>query len=69
MAQYRVLTGVDYLGKRAEAGEVVSDLPGKAIKWLRECGAIELLDPSAKDADPEPTAPEPSADAIEEEAL
>ena len=43
MAQYKVNKGIEYLGKRAEAGETVSDLPPKAIKWLRECDAIELL--------------------------
>lgn len=47
MASYRVLTGIDYPpGKRAEAGEVVDDLPGKSIKWLVACGAIEKADGS-----------------------
>ena len=42
MAQYRALVGIDYPpNKRAEAGEVVSDLPGDAIKWLLEDGLIE----------------------------
>jgi len=45
MAQYRALVGIDYPpNKRAEAGEIVSDLPGDAIKWLLEDGLIE--DPS-----------------------
>lgn len=67
MAQYKVLTGVEYLGKRAEAGDIVSDLPSKSIKWLRECGAIELLDPNAKDADPEPEpVEEPVAEPVAE---
>lgn len=44
MAKYKAITGIDYLGKRAEAGDIVTDLPPKSIKWLRECGAIELLD-------------------------
>jgi len=43
MAQYKVNTGIEYLGKRAEVDEIVSDLPPKAIKWLRESGAIELI--------------------------
>lgn len=43
MAQYKVKAGIDYLGKRAEVGDLVSDLPPKAIKWLRECDAIELV--------------------------
>lgn len=45
MAQYRALVGIDYPpNKRAEAGDLVSDLPGDAIKWLLEDGLIE--DPS-----------------------
>lgn len=39
---YRVLVGVDYPpGKRAEAGQVVSDLPDGSIKWLTRQGMIE----------------------------
>lgn len=49
MAQYKVNIGIDYLGKRAEAGAVVSDLPAKSIKWLRECGAITLADGDANE--------------------
>jgi hypothetical protein len=42
MAQYRVLSGIDYPpNKRAEAGQVVSDLPPQSIKWLLESGVIE----------------------------
>jgi hypothetical protein len=42
MAQYRALVGIDYPpNKRVEAGEIVSDLPGDAIKWLLEDGLIE----------------------------
>jgi hypothetical protein len=42
MAQYRALVGIDYPpNKRAEAGDVVTDLPGDAIKWLLEDGLIE----------------------------
>ena len=42
MTQYRVLQGIDYPpNKRAEAGQVVSDLPPQAIKWLLESNAIE----------------------------
>ena len=42
MAQYRALVGIDYPpNKRVEAGEVVSDLPGDAIKWLLSDGLIE----------------------------
>lgn len=42
MAKYRVLKGIDYPpNKRAEAGDVVEDLPATAIKWLLEDGIIE----------------------------
>ena len=42
MAQYRVLQGIDYPpNKRAEAGDIVTDLAPSSIKWLLEVGAIE----------------------------
>lgn len=42
MAQYRVLQGIDYPpNKRAEVGEVVTDLPPQSVKWLLESGVIE----------------------------
>ena len=42
MTQYRVLQGIDYPpNKRAEAGDVVNDLPASSVKWLLEVGAIE----------------------------
>lgn len=42
MAQsYEVVTGLDYPpNKRAEAGEIVDDLPGKSVKWLVETGTV-----------------------------
>ena len=41
MTQYRVLQGIDYPpNKRAEAGDVVNDLPASSVKWLLEVGAI-----------------------------
>ena len=49
MAQYRALVGIDYPpNKRVEAGEIVSDLPGDAIKWLLEDGLIEDASKPAK---------------------
>ena len=51
MAKYKVLTGIDWGNRRAEAGEIVDDLPAKSIKWLRESNLIELVDGSK--AEPE----------------
>ena len=45
MTQYRAVVGIDYPpNKRAEAGDVVTDLPGDSIKWLLEQGLIESTD-------------------------
>jgi hypothetical protein len=53
MPKYKVLQGISYPpNKRAEVGAVVEDLPPKSIKWLREQGIIEPLDPKAKDPEP-----------------
>ncbi|MFZ5852305.1 MAG: hypothetical protein ACOYY2_13055 [Actinomycetota bacterium] len=41
-ARYRVLVGLDYPpNRRAEAGDVVDDLPGSSIRWLVEQALIE----------------------------
>jgi hypothetical protein len=78
MPKYLLNTGLDYPpNRRAEAGDIVDDLPAKSIKWLREQGIIEAYDASAKaavDVEPEvevvvveePT-PEPTLDAKETE--
>lgn len=51
MATYRVLVGLDYAGKRAEPGDIVSDLPNKSVGWLTAQGIIEKTDgPSQSDA-------------------
>lgn len=68
MAQYRVLQGIDYPpNKRAEVGDVVTDLAPSSIKWLLEVGAIEDTDKKAtKVEEPvavvEPIAVEPDLD-------
>lgn len=54
--KYRVLVGLDYPpAKRAEPGDVVSDLPDSSVKWLRKQGLIEPADatsaPTPKDGD------------------
>jgi len=42
MARYRVLQGIDYPpNKRAEAGEIVTDLPPQSVKWLLDSGIVE----------------------------
>ena len=44
--EYKVKSGIDYSnGKRAEVGDIVSDLPKDSITWLLATGAItENLD-------------------------
>jgi hypothetical protein len=40
--KYRALVGLSYPpDRRAEAGDVVDDLPAKSIKWLLEQDLIE----------------------------
>lgn len=43
MARYLVKTGMNYgpANTRAEPGDVVDDLPGESVRWLREQGHIE----------------------------
>lgn len=44
-AAYRALVGIDYPpNRRAEAGDVITDLPGAAIKGLVADGSIERVD-------------------------
>ncbi len=48
-AKYRVLAGINYPpDKRAEIGDIVTDLPGSDIRWLVECGAIQLITEESK---------------------
>ena len=58
--EYEVLVGIDYPpNKRAEAGDMVSDLPKDSIPWLLESGIIKAapnkkpatFKANAKDAD------------------
>lgn len=47
---YKVLQGIDYPpAKRAEAGDVVTDLPKDAIVWLVEAGAIVRVTESVEE--------------------
>lgn len=62
MAKYRVLTGIEWGTRRAEAGEIVDDLPAKSIKWLRDSNLIELVDGSKPEPEAEPADDEASDD-------
>lgn len=55
MAAYKVLVGLDYAGKRAEAGAIVDDIPSRSVAWLLDQGLIEKADGSK----PVPPAPKP----------
>jgi hypothetical protein len=54
MPSYKVLVGLDYDGKRVEAGQIVSDLPAKSIEWLLESNIIESTDSKNKSKIVEP---------------
>lgn len=41
---YRVLTGMNYEGNRAEAGDVVEDIPERDVEWLLCDGHIEKVE-------------------------
>ena len=42
--KYKVLTGLSYPpDKRAEPGDVVSDLPKKSVLWLVKRGYVKLV--------------------------
>jgi hypothetical protein len=43
--KYRALVGMDYPpDKRAEAGDIVTDLPKPSVKWLLDGGFIEIAE-------------------------
>lgn len=49
MASYKVLVGIEYPpNKRAEAGDVVSDIPSQSVKWLLEQGIVEVVSGGGK---------------------
>jgi len=55
VASYKVLQGIDYKDRRAEAGDVVDDIPAKSIKWLVDQGIIEKVGTSkVEEVEPEP---------------
>lgn len=54
MATYKVLVGIDYPpNKRAETGDVVSDIPAKSVKWLLDQGIIEVVGNNTQEASEE----------------
>ena len=73
MARYRVLQGIDYPpNKRAEVGEIVTDLPAQSVKWLLDTGIVEDADkPTTKIQEPVIEEPkvEPVAEVVEEPAV
>ncbi len=56
--QYRVIVGIDYPTgkgqKRAEPGDIVDDLPKKAIEWMLPAGIVEKTteESTAQESDP-----------------
>jgi hypothetical protein len=63
MAKYRVLTGIEYNSRRAEAGDIVDDIPAKSIKWLRDQNIIEPVDAKGATVEVEE---EPATEGVEE---
>jgi hypothetical protein len=62
VATYRVLKGIDYPpSRRAEAGDVVTDLPERSAKWLLAQGVVETVAVS-KQAKTKPVVDEPEQD-------
>lgn len=64
MPSYRVITGLQYKGKEAVAGDIVSDVPQADVGWLVEQGHIEKVAAAkkAKAVDPEPVVEEAPAE-------
>jgi hypothetical protein len=53
MAKYKTLVGMNYAGKRVEAGAIVEDLPGKSVSWLLEQGLVEKVEGQSSKREPE----------------
>lgn len=58
MANYRVLTGIDYAGKRAEPGDIITDIPSRSVGWLLEQGIVEKADGKTDSHKPDKREPE-----------
>ena len=50
MSAYKVLRGITYSDgtKRAEVGEIVTDLPSSTVDWLLKSGIIEPTETQPK---------------------
>lgn len=68
MASYKVLVGLDYGDKRAEAGDIVSDLPTKSVAWLKEQGLVEEVEATSTTSKKSAKS-QPVSEVIEEETL
>jgi hypothetical protein len=44
MSTYKVLRGITYGKKRAESGDIVTDIPEQSVAWLLACNIIEPAD-------------------------
>lgn len=52
MATYKALTGLDYAGKRAEAGDLIDDIPTRSTSWLLDQGLIERVESTPTTREP-----------------
>jgi hypothetical protein len=59
---HKVLRGITYGDKRAEVGEIVTDIPEGSIEWLLESGVIEPVDGQPKQAKKPKAKSEPVSD-------
>ena len=68
MAKYKILQGIVVPNGRFEAGEELTDseIPSKAIKWLRESGIIELVETTSTSK--KKAAPKTAPAEVEEDA-
>jgi hypothetical protein len=48
MATYEVLVGIDYAGKRAEPGDIISDIPTSSLPWLIDQNIVKEVEGTPK---------------------
>lgn len=44
LVEYKALTGISYLGKHFEAGDLLVDLPEDSVGWLLDQNCIQKVD-------------------------